>query len=165
MSATADERGEAAPDAVRGDAGRRVDERALVRVFGAAVELGVALRGVALGFLALCVAEVRVLRASAVLLFVGSVALVALAVSLWACVVALIGWALVIATDSIGIALGILVALHLVLAIALWCALRYAWRQATFPVVRDELQVLGHELRGHVQRFQHALPPDREAGP
>ncbi|HEU0277145.1 MAG TPA: hypothetical protein VFQ95_04935 [Rhodanobacteraceae bacterium] len=143
----------------------RVDAHAFVRVLAALLELGAALRRVATTTLALCAAEARVLRASAVLLFVGSVALVAVAVSLWACVVALIGWALVIATGSIGAALGILVALHVLLVAALWFALRYAWRQATFPAARAELRVLGDEIRGHVRRFQHALPPDRDADP
>lgn len=163
MNAAADPPASPPPDDGAGAA--PVDAHALVRVLAALLELGAALRRVAGTTLALCAAEARVLRASAVLLFVGSVALVAVAVSLWACVVALIGWALVIATGSIGAALGILVALHLVLVAALWLGLRYAWRQATFPAARAELRVLGDELRGHVRRFQHALPPDRDAGP
>ncbi len=148
-----------------GSANRPDAERAFVRVVTAGMALADALRRVALATVALVAAEAAVLRAGAVLLFLGSVALVAFTVSLWICVVALLGWALVLGTGSIGMALGILIALHLGLMIALWYALKYAWRQAMFPAARAELRVLGRELRGHVARFQHAGPRAGEVDP
>lgn len=164
MSTTGEDQADAAAEA-HGGAGTATGARMWLRVFVAGATLAQALRRVVLAAFALLAADAAVLRASAVLLFLGSVALVALTVSLWACVVALIGWALMVATHSIGIALAILVALHLVLVIALWHALKYAWRQATFPASRAELRGLGRELRDHVERFQHAVPRDRRAAP
>ncbi|MBS0382365.1 MAG: hypothetical protein JSR56_08020, partial [Proteobacteria bacterium] len=67
-------------------------------------------------------------------------------------------WALTLATHSIGIALAVLVVLHLVLVVAIWFAIQRALRQASFPATRHELRALGGELRGHVERFQHATP-------
>lgn len=125
-------------------------------VFGAGADLLQALRRVATALAALLASEVRVLRASVAVVFLGSVALVAFSVSLWACAVALIGWAFVMATGSVGIALGLLVVLHLILVTGLWLGIRRAIRQASFPATRHELRALGDELRGHVARFQHA---------
>lgn len=138
--------------------------------FGAVLEAGVglfdSLRRVAASLAALLVAEARVLRASLALVFLASVALVAFAVSLWACVVALLGWALTLATHSIGIALAVLVVLHLILVVAIWFAIQRALRQASFPATRQELCALGSELRGHAERFQRATPPpEREPTP
>lgn len=137
---------------------------------GAVVDAGAdmlqALRRVAMALAALLASEVRVLRASVAVVFLGSVALVAFSVSLWACAVALIGWAFAKATGSVGIALGLLVVLHLILVTGLWLAIRRAIRQATFPATRNELRVLGNELRGHVARFQHAsAAQEREETP
>jgi hypothetical protein len=135
-------------------------------VFGAGADLLQALRRVATALAALLASEVRVLRASAAVVFLGSVALVAFSVSLWACAVALIGWAFVKATGSVGIALGLLVVLHLILVTGLWLAIKRAIHHASFPAVRTELRALGTELRGHVERFQHAsAPQDREKAP
>lgn len=120
------------------------------------------LRRVAASLAALLVAEAQVLRTSIALVFLASVALVAFAVSLWACVVALIGWALTLATHSIGIALAVLVVLHLILVVAIWRMIKRVLRQASFPAARHELRVLRSELRGHVQRFQHAAPPPEQ---
>jgi hypothetical protein len=132
-------------------------------VLGAGADMVQALRRVATAVAALFASEVRVLRASAAVVFLGSVALVAFSVSLWACAVALIGWAFVKATGSVGIALGLLVVLHLVLVVALWMAIRRAVHHASFPATRTELRALGNELRGHVERFQHAsATQDRE---
>lgn len=161
MNTTDEHAGHGDPDVP----GKPRHEHTLARVFVAGVALVDALRRVALAAAALVAAEAAVLRASAILLFLGSVALVALTVSLWACVVALVGWGLMIATHSIGAALAILVVLHLALVTALWYALKYAWRQATFPTARTELRALGRDLRAHVEHFQHAVPRDDGAAP
>ncbi|MBS0381647.1 MAG: hypothetical protein JSR56_04360, partial [Proteobacteria bacterium] len=111
-----------------GSADTETERAATEARFGAVLEAGAglfaALRRVAISLAALLVAEAQVLRASIALVFLASVALVAFAVSLWACVVALIGWALTLATHSIGIALAVLVVLHLVLVVAIWFAIR-----------------------------------------
>ena len=138
--------------------------------FGAALKAGAglfaSLRRVATSLAALLVAEARVLRASIALVFLASVALVAFAVSLWACVVALIGWALTLATHSIGIALVVLVVLHLILVVAIWLVIKRTIQHASFPTARHELRALHGELRGHVERFQHAsAAPKREPAP
>lgn len=131
--------------------------------FGAVLDAGAglfaSLRRVATSLAALLLADARVLRASIALVFLASVALVAFAVSLWICVVALIGWALTLATHSVGSALAVLVVLHLILVVAIWRAIQRALRQASFPATRQELRALRGELRGHVGRFQHAAPP------
>jgi uncharacterized membrane protein YqjE len=134
-------------------------------VFTAGADLLQALRRVATALTALIVSELRVLRASVAVVFLGSVALVAFSVSLWACVVALIGWAFMKATGSVGIALGLLVVLHLILVTVIWAAIKRAIRHASFPATRIELHALGNELRGHVERFQHASPPREEKTP
>ncbi|MGH8183235.1 MAG: hypothetical protein ACREPH_06215 [Rhodanobacteraceae bacterium] len=164
MSAEAEDRAEAAARDPA-DSTPAQTEPAFGEVFAAGAGLFAALRRVATALAALLVAEARVLRASVAMVFLGSVALVAFSVSLWACVVALIGWALVIATGSVGIALLILVVLHLILVVGLWFAIKRAIHQASFPALRTELRALGGELRGQVERFQHAPPPDREAPP
>ena len=115
-----------------------------------------ALRRIATALAALLASEARVLRASVAMVFLGSVALVAFSVSLWACAVALIGWAFVKATGSVGIALGLLVVMHLILVVVIWLAIKRAIHHASFPATRTELRALGNELRGHVERFQHA---------
>lgn len=135
-------------------------------VFTTGADLIQALRRVATALAALIASELRVLRASVAVVFLGSVALVAFSVSLWACAVALIGWAFVKATGSVGIALGLLVVMHLVLVTVLWLAIKRAIHHASFPATRAELRALGNELRGHVERFQHASAPlDREKTP
>lgn len=135
-------------------------------VFSAGADMVQALRRVATALAALLASEVRVLRASVAVVFLGSVALVAFSVSLWACAVALIGWAFMKATGSVGIALGLLVVLHLILVTVLWLAIKRAIRHASFPATRTELRALGNELRGHVARFQHAsAAQDREKTP
>lgn len=134
-------------------------------VFAAGAELVRALRRVATALAALLASEARVLRASVAMVFLGSVALVAFSVSLWACAVALIGWLLVLATGSIGIALALLVVLHLVLVVAIWLAIKRAIHYASFPATRTELRALGGELRGHVERFQRASAKRDREGP
>lgn len=135
-------------------------------VFSAGTDLVQALRRVATALAALLVSEVRVLRASVAVVFLASVALVAFSVSLWACAVALIGWAFVKATGSVGIALGLLVVLHLILVTVIWLAIKRAIHHATFSATRTELRALGNELRGHLERFQHAsAAQEREKPP
>lgn len=143
--------------AATSDAGARPETSAsLDATFAAGVGLFNALRRVATALVALLVAEARVARASVALVVLGTVALVAFAVSLWACVVALVGWTLFVATGSIGIALAILVALHLILCVAIWWLLKRLVQHASFPGTRSELRALGAELRGHVEGFQRA---------
>lgn len=137
-------------------------------VLGAGAGLFASLRRVVTTLLALLAAEARVLRASVAMVFLASVALVAFSVSLWACVVALLGWALTVATHSLGIALAILVVLHLILVVAIWFAIKRAIRQASFPHARAEFSALRHTLQRDVARFQRASapsPPERESAP
>lgn len=133
-------------------------------VLAAGVGLFASLKRTAAALLALLTAEAQVFGASVALIFLASVALVACAVALWVCVVALIGWALAVATHSVGIALAILVGLHVLLVAGIWFAIRRAILQITFPRTRAELSALRHSLRNDVARFQHAssVPPERE---
>lgn len=91
----------------------------------------------------LAAAEARVMRAGIPLFFMAAVALVAFSVSLWVCLVALIGWALMRGTHSLGLALGLLVVIHVVLVVGVWSMIKYSIRQATFPQARAELRMLG----------------------
>lgn len=154
----------AGADAAAPDAAPGVDT-SFGAVFAAGAGLVEALRRSAATLAALCVAEARLLRASVGVVIVGALALVAVAVSLWACVVALLGWALAVATGSIGIALAILVALHAALAVALWLVLARTLRAASFPATRAELAALGDGLRAHAARAQGAPPAHDEASP
>lgn len=153
MSVDTDER----PDAQEG-AEKSAPEAQLGATFAAGADLFAALRRVAVAVKALLLAEARVLRASVGVLFLSGVALVAFAVSLWVCTLALIGWALAVATGSVGIALGILVALQLILIVALWYWIKRVVHQASFPEARAELRTLGRSLRHDVARFQSARP-------
>ncbi len=170
MSVETPERAEPAADAdpKPDDAPEQPTTPPFEEVFAAGAGLFAAVRRVATALAALVVAEARVLRASVAMVFLGSVALVAFTVSLWACVVALIGWALTLATGSIGIALALLVLLHLLLLVAVWLTIKRTIHQASFPDTRTELRALGGELRRHVRRFQQASPPpasDKEPPP
>lgn len=169
MSVPTEAQGEEAPapaGARAAEAGNADARPAFANVLAAGAELLQALRRVATALLALLASEARVLRASVAMVFLGSVALVAFSVSLWACAVALIGWGLVLATGSIGIALALLVLLHLMLVVAIWLAIKRAIRQAGFPGTRTELRALGGELRAHVERFQRASAShDRDGTP
>jgi uncharacterized membrane protein YqjE len=135
-------------------------------VLAAGVRLLTALRRLGVSLAALLVAEARVFKASIGVVFLASIALVAFAVSLWFCVVALIGWGLTLATGSVGIALVILVVLHLVLVVALWLLIKRAIHHASFPRVRSEFDAMRHSLQRDVARFQQAStppPPEDEA--
>lgn len=122
------------------DAGRTSLPAAGGRVFAASWRVAVAV-------VALLAAEARLFKQHVGLAFLGGVALIALAVALWGCVVALIGWAFRVATGSTGIALALLVALHLVLIAACWLSIKRGIHQATFPKTRAELAALHRGLR------------------
>lgn len=150
------------------DASASAGDTRLGTILVAGVDLFAALRRLAAGLFELVAAEARILRASVGVVVLGGVALVAFAVSLWICVVALIGWALTLATGSVGIALALLVALHLVLLGGAWFAIRYVVRRASFPESRAEFRAAGQALRGDLDRFQRAsagAKPTREPTP
>jgi hypothetical protein len=94
----------------------------------------------------LAAAEAQVVRAGIPLFFIAATALVAFSVSLWVCLVALLGWALMMGTHSLGIALGLLVVIHLILVFGVWSMIKYSLRQATFPQARAELRMLGRTM-------------------
>jgi uncharacterized membrane protein YqjE len=133
----------------------------LETLYAAACGLTIALKRFFGALARLFAAEGEVVRHGVPLLFIGTIALIAMSVSLWACTVALIFWALRMATHSSGIALGIIVAGHLLLIAGMWVSIRRGVRQASFPHARAELRALGRQL---VQDFdgiaQHA--PSRE---
>lgn len=110
------------------------------------------------------VAEGRVVLAGIPLFFMGATALVAFAVSLWGCVVALIGWALMHATGSLGLALGLLVVIHLVLLGGVWSMLKAALRQAAFPRARAELRAIGQTLAHDLGRVAGATGDSARRG-
>jgi hypothetical protein len=109
-------------------------------------------------------AEGRVLWTGIPLLFIGFVALIALAVSLWGCTVALIGWALMVATNSLGLALGLLVAGHVVLILGMWFMLKRGVYQVSFPHAREELRAMRVQFTEDVDRFTHGLAAQMRAG-
>lgn len=138
----------------------------------ALLALAAAVRQLFLALRELAVAEARVVRAGIPLFFMAAVALVAFSVSLWVCLVALIGWALMRGTHSLGIALGLLVVIHAILVVGVWSMIKYSLRQATFPQARAELRLLGrtalHDLgritgtRGPVRGARAAATPGEE---
>lgn len=160
MAETADEQAAAAPGAAAGAAPGVTAQ--LGATLAAGVDLFAALRRVALALAGLLAAEAQVLRASVGLVMGGAIALVAFAVSLWACIVALCGWALYAATGSVGIALCILIALHAVLLGGGGWWLRRVLRRASFPGTRAELRALGGQVRDDVARFQAGAQPRQE---
>jgi hypothetical protein len=110
-------------------------------------------------------AEGRVLWTGIPLLFIGFVALIALAVSLWGCAVALIGWALMVATNSLGLALGLLVCGHVVLIAGVWFMLKRGVYQVSFPHARAELRAMRAEFTEDMDRFTHGLSAQLRRGP
>src|SRR5690348_18435358 len=152
------------PESAESDAQRAAAQASAGAVLGAGATLFTSLQRMAAALLALLTAEAQVFGASIGLIFLSSVALVAFAVALWVCIVALIGWALAVVTHSIGIALAILVILHLLLVTGIWFAIRRAILQVTFPRTRAELAELRHTMQRDVARFQHAssVPRDDE---
>jgi hypothetical protein len=111
-------------------------------------------------FVKLVVAEGRVLVAALPFALISVIALIAVSVSLWVCMVALVGWLLMQATQSLGIALGLLVVIHIALVAGVWASIKYALRQATFPHARGEVlgligslcQELDRAKRGAAER-------------
>lgn len=168
MSNADDERaagqGNPRPEAAAGASDDRSDAQ-FRTLLAAGAALVAALRHLLTALRTLAVAEVRVVVAVVPLFFIGAIALVALSVSLWVCVVALVGWALTLATHSAGIALGVLVVGHVILILGVWFAIKYSLRQATFPRARAELRRLGHSLRGDISRFADATPATGSASP
>lgn len=143
------------------------DRPSLVAQFAALYLAGggllTALRRVFAALGALAGAEARVLRAGIPLFFIGTIALVAFSVSLWACVVALLFWLLRGATHSAGIALSVLVVGHLVLVGGLWFAIKRGMRQASFPQARAEWRAMRHQLGEDFAQFAHAHRPGEES--
>ncbi|MBS0432308.1 MAG: hypothetical protein JSS21_07865 [Proteobacteria bacterium] len=125
----------------------------LESLYAAAGTLGISLKRFFGALAQLLLAESRIVRHGVPLFFIGTIALIALAVSLWTCTVALIGWALAMATHSVGIALALLVLGHIALIVGLWFALKRGVRHASFPQSRAELRALGHQLS---REFDHA---------
>ena len=115
-------------------------------LFAAGERLFGATRHLVLAVASLAAAEARLAKGHLGVMFLASVGLIAFAVSLWASLVALIGWAFWVATGSTGIALGLLVVLHLILIAGCWLALKRGVRDASFPKTRGELVVLGRSL-------------------
>jgi uncharacterized membrane protein YqjE len=113
----------------------------------------------------LAAAEARVVRAGIPLFFIAAVALVAFSVALWVCLVALIGWALMTATHSLGLALGLLVVIHAILVFGVWSVIKYAIRQATFPQARAELRMLGRTALHDLGRIAGTREAVRGAPP
>ncbi|HEX5353593.1 MAG TPA: hypothetical protein VFW60_05900 [Rhodanobacteraceae bacterium] len=136
------------------------DDKAAAAQISAALAAGIGLfassRRILAALLALFTAEARLLGASFAPVFLACVALVAFAVALWVCVVALIGWALAVATHSVGIALAILVVIHLGLVTGLWFSIRRAIFQITFPRTRAELSAVRRGVRRDVAKFKGA---------
>lgn len=122
----------------------------------AGVRLLASVRKAAASLLALLLAEAQVSKASAALVFLACVALVAFAVALWVCVVALVGWALAVVMHSVGAALAVLVGVHAVLVGATFFLIRHMVRRASFPHSRAEFSAIRHTLRRDLARFQSA---------
>lgn len=148
------------PDAPSGASGKSSEAR-FASTLEAGMALMAALRHLAGALRTLAVAEGRLVLAGIPLFFIAVVALVALSVSLWVCLVALAGWALMRATHSLGIALGLLVVIHAILVVGIWSAIKYSLRQATFPQARAELGRLGRSLLSDFDRAKGvATAPD-----
>lgn len=139
-----------------------VDARADVPVgalLTAGLRLATATRKSASALLALMHAEAHLLRTSTTLVLLGGIALIAFAVSLWACLVALAGWTLTLALHSLGGALAVLVGVHLLLVVATALFIRRVLRQATFPHSREELSALRRSLGHELAQFRQATTP------
>ena len=79
------------PESAESDAQRAAAQASAGAVLGAGATLFTSLQRTAAALLALLTAEAQVFGASIGLIFLSSVALVAFAVALWVCIVALIG--------------------------------------------------------------------------
>ncbi|HJU25991.1 MAG TPA: hypothetical protein VJ722_04885 [Rhodanobacteraceae bacterium] len=180
----ADPTAEAPPRAAQADAGMHEDDAAassgdagnrtragaalldqLEALYAAGCALTIALKRFFGVFGRLVATEGEVVRHGAPLLFLGTIALIALSVSLWACTVALIFWALRLATQSTGIALGLIVAGHLLLIVGLWISIRRGVRQASFPHARAEVRALGRQLAQDFDDFAGHAPSREDLPP
>lgn len=162
--AEADRAAEAAAEDVRLGESPPLTEQ-LHALYAAGSGLLLALRRFFVTLADLLRAEGRVLWTGIPLLFIGFVALIALAVSLWGCAVALIGWALMVATNSLGLALGLLVCGHVVLILGLWFMLKRGVYQASFPHARAELHAMRTQFVADIDRFTHGLSAQMRSGP
>lgn len=112
----------------------------------------------------LAAAEGRMLVAGIPLLLGAATALIAFAVTLWLCLVALIGWALLQGTHSLGLALGLLVVINVILAGCAGTAVLFALNQATFPRARAELRSIGRSLVRDLRAVNRAAPGSDRRG-
>ncbi|MGH8191597.1 MAG: hypothetical protein ACREP2_09140 [Rhodanobacteraceae bacterium] len=158
------EPGQGRPDVPPGES-RYASDAQFTAALKASLALLTALRHLLGALRKLVATEGRVLLAGIPLFFIAATALIAFSVSLWVCVVALIGWAFMIATHSVGVALGLLVILHLLLVGGVWLMIKYAIRQATFPQARAELRRLGRTLLHDINRVTGAVDPQQRTPP
>ena len=107
-----------------------------------------AVHGFLLALAGLARSEWRLARASWSLVFSLTIVLVGISLSLWASLIALIGWGLFVATGSVGWALTALVGVHLVLLLVARLALKRSSRNLTMPETRRELNTLLARARG-----------------
>ncbi len=117
-------------------------------VWDATRALADSVHGFARALLGLAQSEWRLARASWPLLVAVSIILVGLSLSLWASLIALLGWGLYVATGAVGWALAALVGVHLVLLLLARWLLRRTARNMTMPATRAELQDLVARARG-----------------
>ncbi|HXS73847.1 MAG TPA: hypothetical protein VN725_07355 [Rhodanobacteraceae bacterium] len=162
--ARADQAGEAAAEDLRAGTSPPLREQ-LHALYAAGAGLVSALQRFFVTLKDLLRAEGRVLWSGIPLLFIGFVALIALAVSLWGCTVALIGWALMVATHSLGLALGLLVVGHVAMVLGVWFALQRGVHQASFPQARAELRAMRMQFGEDLDRFTHGLTAQMRAAP
>ncbi|GEM_PF-2880327 len=134
-------------------------------LYAAAAALAIALKRFFGASGRLLLAESQVVRHGVPLLVIGFIAMIAMSVSLWACTVALIFWALQHGTHSSGIALGIIIAGHLLLIAGLWVSIKRGVQQASFPLARAEMRALGRELVQDFDEFAHHAPSRKDAQP
>ncbi|RAP57090.1 hypothetical protein [Oleiagrimonas sp. MCCC 1A03011] len=138
--------GPAEPDDAPQDAPRDEDASAdrldIPAAWEAARTLFDATREFAVALFALARSELRLARVSWPLVFALVVVLVGLSLSLWASLIALIGWGLYLLTHSVGLALAALVGVHIVLLVVARLLLRRTARNMTMPATRAEMRDL-----------------------
>lgn len=140
-----------APDAQAEPSGRdeieTEDRLDFVAAWDAVRVLLDAVREFAVTLLGLARSELRLARVSWPLVMALLVMLVGLSLSLWISLIALIGWALYVATGSIGWALAALVGVHLLLLVATRLTLKRTARNMTLPATRAEVRGLLERAR------------------
>lgn len=110
--------------------------------------LAESVRGFVAALLGLVRSELHLARVSWPLVFALLVLLVGLSLSLWVSLIALVGWMLFVATDSVGWALATLVGVHLALIVSARIMLQRTARKMTLPATRAE-------VRGLLERARH----------